>query len=76
MGNKRYIHDPDCAVTRDIAAHPDKAKDTAAPACTCRKRQKARLRLSAVGSGSAGSLEGHESLGNGNYRHRILNNDW
>lgn len=41
---KKFIHDPDCALTTDAAptAEWDDPKYKP-PACTCRKRQRARL---------------------------------
>jgi len=66
----KYIHDPDCAVIRDVAFSANDAKEHPPPPCTCKERQKARVRTTirsiGAGYGGAGHIEGH-NMGNGNY---------
>jgi hypothetical protein len=68
---KRFVHDPDCAVSLDN--DPD-ARKGVAPPCSCKDRQRARLRRHRVAGGSSSwgdFLAGKADIGNGNYRAHV-----
>jgi hypothetical protein len=66
---KVYEHDPDCAIVKEIAAHPDEELGRyKIPKCDCFKRQKARKRLTAYSNRDAREyFDGAVSLGDGNF---------
>jgi hypothetical protein len=67
MANKRFIHDPDCTITRDIAQTADwDDPKYRPPKCSCLERQKARRRITSHTGGSSqrGVMEG-ASIGEG-----------
>lgn len=73
-GRTKVLHEPDCAVIRDVAESADESDDLPhiVPKCTCqkdkRKRRKRSMKRSEGGCVSANMQDGAESLMDGNYR--------
>jgi hypothetical protein len=72
-GRTKVLHEPDCAVIRDVAESLDEGDAPyVVPKCTCakakRERRKRAMRRSEGGSSTATLQDGSESLTNGNYR--------
>lgn len=71
----KFIHDPDCAIIRDVAADPDDEGAKHVPKCTCKERQASRRRV--AGSANGGSTRGSMfsegmPMGGGNYFRPVI----
>jgi hypothetical protein len=75
-GRTKVLHEPDCAVIRDVAESADEGGDGDAhvvPKCTCQKqrrerRKRSEKRGSVSESRACGLQDAADSLMNGNYR--------